>query len=238
MPSCSLLDGTIAGFASEVGRDDFHTAIVKHKLFADADASGPERLHLANLITQACQNYDSLRRNGQCHSNGVVMETPEADALHSLVEEIVGYWHDGQMNAIDVSYRLLRPGGIFAVADPNGFSSTFNRQHILRDWSLAVSHFGEWSSNWLEDGPRRIYSRSGMAPGQSAGLVRSGETDTASSIGVSSGPGVAVLLKMCSTPWQADPRGDALVDRPGRELKALEIIDQHLGYILIGRKPG
>ncbi|MGA8184926.1 MAG: CHAT domain-containing protein [Terriglobia bacterium] len=51
-------------------------------------------------------------------------------------------FHDSQRTTLSDAYQLLTPGGILAIADPDGFSG-FNKVMVLKDVEMSVAHFLE-----------------------------------------------------------------------------------------------
>lgn len=51
---------------------------------------------------------------------------------------------DQQAQVVDAVSELLKPGGLFCLADPNGFSKSFNRLVLFEDPYVAVSYFNEF----------------------------------------------------------------------------------------------
>jgi SAM-dependent methyltransferase len=53
---------------------------------------------------------------------------------------LVGLIKNRQLDLLRDVHSLLKPGGIVAIADPDGFSG-FNRQHVPKNMEMAVAHF-------------------------------------------------------------------------------------------------
>ncbi|MFZ1220259.1 MAG: metallophosphoesterase [Chthoniobacterales bacterium] len=121
-------------------------------------------------------------------------------------------------------YEALKPGGRLIVADPNGFSSTFNRVNIFADWRMAIAHFAEWTivTRWLHEiGFMNIRVVRQMR----LKTLQVVEVDVPNDWLESIVEGRKIDLKEIFT-------GNRL------PFEGLEVEDQHLGYIVSANKPG
>src|SRR5437764_5860618 len=147
-----------------------------------------------------------------------------ADAIDAIAaaDDVKRFLPNRQIELYRAIFAGLAPGGLLIVADPNGFSSTFNRVNIFTDWRMAVAHFAEWTlvTRWLaEIGFVNVRVIRQMRR-KNLGVVEVDVPDD----------------------WLVRVRRHEPVDYRsmfggGMEYEGLEIEDQHLGYIVCAQKP-
>lgn len=113
-----------------------YEAMLKGLIFSESPE--PDRTKPAQQLCQIVRRYREAR-----HSWSRRFVPDETYA--ALVEEFMACLPDARTSLIADLAGLLRPGGVLAIADPNGFSRTFNRQHVIHDWPLVASNFEEWT---------------------------------------------------------------------------------------------
>jgi SAM-dependent methyltransferase/3',5'-cyclic AMP phosphodiesterase CpdA len=155
------------------------------------------------------------------------MERPlhpdDETAARHLADELHDFLPNRQIQLYDKIFEALSPGGLLIVADPNGFSSTFNRVNIYTDWRMAVAHFAEWTlvSKWL--------ARIGFTQIKVLRQMRLKNLNVEE---------VEVPTEWIEAAIAGKPF-DLKTMFGGKEsaLDGLEVEDQHLGYIVCATKP-
>lgn len=189
-PDSDLRSGNTENFIKHVGTNVF------------LDIQHDEREKFVRDFFKIHTLYNNKNMNG---------DTAEGMAEHyqnacKIFREM--YFPDKQKEVYKKIYHLLAPGGLFCLADPNGFSSSFNRHRVISDWAMAIAHFADW------DETVELLDGCGFKVIEIYRQVRKKN-----------------LIVENIRVNREDPMD------LGENIESLEIEDQHLGYVIISEKP-
>jgi hypothetical protein len=185
----------------------------------------------------------------EVYSHDSQLEEPNRVRHHlvqSSIERVLELaFPDTQLEIYKMVFDTMRDGGLLCIADPNGMSRTFNRQEIFRNAAIAIAHFSDWTdavSTIHKAGFQRIrvfrqirlnslQVRRVAIPDESieAILAEEGESE------------IGRIARLRSFNESILPERfeqfKSEFHLPAATVSSLEILDQHMGYILIAEKP-
>lgn len=213
----------------------FFDAVQRGLLFPDVE--NIDSFELARMLRRVILDYHVLQESGETRPSGLVRVNGNTGAFHKLVDDVMATLPDRHEQIVGRMADLVRPGGIAVIADPNGYSRTFNRQQIIHDWPLVLSHFSDWPTVVAR------LARHGFEPVSVVRQVRLHDLSVTGlevpAVDVDSAktgalePSEAVLRRVFQPAGLDDPDGQGASDpSPHR----LEIEDQHLGYVIVARR--
>ena len=135
-------------------------------------------------------------------------------------------------------HDLLKPGGLICIADPNGFSKTFNRRIIFDQPNIAIANFSD-IPDCLDD-----LFEAGFRNFEAWRQVRLGDDTIVNLPYLESSHRVESTKEIFEEDfdllkYNKDGQWPAIMEKIGHlrgVSHPLEIEDQHLGYIIIGKK--
>ena len=227
----SLFDGS---FFEIIGREHFHIrnpsnvydAIEKGMLFGDIDDN--DRPKLVEALKELYFDYVEYRNKEGLAKQGII----DHPGYLEQVQKIGGIFPNKQREILENVSFLLKDFGVVCIADPNGFSASFNRYRIIDDWPLAIAHFSDWHSVvkdlfllgfddfkvYRQIRLKSIEVRNIRVPDHYINSVKHAEPSLDSSFFLDIN---TMLTEDRSNRKRLDPR---------------EIEDQHLGYIVMAQK--
>ena len=137
-------------------------------------------------------------------------------------------------------YELLKDGGLLCLADPNGFSASFNRMMIFEDPLLAASYFNDFAE------AAALLERKGFAIERLIRQVRL-QDNSVSNIDISVDR-ASLMSPAAKQRWLSDVLLHDNESRKNGEYREhlreylqepatqLDYSDIHLGYVIIARK--
>jgi SAM-dependent methyltransferase len=146
----------------------------------------------------------------------------DVSSRKELADRLYDFIPNKQIELYQRLYEALNPGGTLIVADPNGFSATFNRTNIYNDWRMAIAHFAEWTLvvKWL--------SEIGFKRFRIFRQMRLKNLDVKE---------IELPSDWITKAIAGEQIDFASVFGPEKAYEGLEIEDQHLGYIIAATKP-
>jgi len=223
-----------------------HLTCFKERLFLEATVTSRQDI-IDDLVFLAKDRVP----NGPEHYNPLIEQTPLSVPAHSYKssDDIVRSYIDSilakvypntQQQVYDSIYKTMGAKGLLCVADPNGMSRTFNRQEIFRNSAIAVAHFSDWPDTV------KLLNKSGFKELKVFRQVRMNDLQVRR---VQVSPSVIKIVIAEEKPNRELKRqifGDLILAEsfagfpnpklPEREVSALEVLDQHMGYIVVGAK--
>lgn len=144
------------------------------------------------------------------HARALVKRSRGEAVESGLLDEAIlaGLVRNRQLEAYEVFFELLRPGGALAIADPNGRSATFNRDEVRKNVELSIAQFSQPGEVIMD-------------------LQRTGFEVTNAWLQVRTTAGIRNVAQ----PPSALTRGERSFD----ELNA-PILDEDLGYVIIATR--
>lgn len=154
---------------------------------------------------------------------------------------------NSQLKVYESVFKTMKQDGLLCIADPNGMSRTFNRQEIFRDPAIAVAHFSDWTdtvSMIHRVGFRKIrvfrqirlnslQVRRVEVPPKSIEVI-------INEINREPEPEIGRHARQQCFREPIMPEGfeqfRTELQLPGANVFDLEILDQHMGYIVIAEK--
>ena len=220
------------------------------RFIAHSPESGREHLE-ANLGSHILDRLDDSQRRdflqdlvmlSKAGNSGLSQSRDVTEAIERVLDLA---FPDSQLEVYRMVFETIQDGGLLCIADPNGMSRTFNRQEIFRSSAIAVAHFSDWvdaASMAYKAGFRKIrvfrqirlnslHVRRVEIPPESIKAIVTGAVDSA---------GQEARMRSFHENIMKEEFEQFKAVFPTmapRTVSALEILDQHMGYILIAEKP-
>ena len=161
----------------------------------------------------------------------------------SIRSDLNKLFKNNQIECIKNVHRLLKPDGLFIIADPNGFSSSFNRKLIFEDALLPLSFFNEFAEiaiylerNFFEI--KKIYRQVRLRNGHVSNI----EIDLELIKNATDEQFIKIVKDLHLHDTHAKKFNKSAEYRSGsrsaqEDPMRLDYDDLHLGYIVIAKKP-